>query len=379
MRKSFILLICSLCLTACDPNGRLELLEPEPGLSPEERVVFIPPVVSSGITVGFDALKIQPAAVTVYQTGVSLALNLFRQSDGSWSRVEEGAVSWAEWKSDDPGIVSVSPSGVVTTVAPGETRVRIGNQSTLIRVVAPPKESVIVSDTSRPQPESPEKPREEPKDSPEEPKDSAEDPIIEVPPPSEEAPYADKVVSYLAGPGGGINEDKLPGIVLGPPKGAGIRQGSTDTFSLGQKGEIVLEFEDYIIFDGPGPDVTVFENAFFLGGNPAYAFAELGIVGVSEDGVTFYDFDCDTEAPSYAGCAGVHPVLANPDVNTIDPTDPSVSGGDSFDLKDVGLQTARFVRIRDADAGAPYGPRTSGFDLDAVAIVHGTILNFKEK
>lgn len=197
---------------------------------------------------------------------------------------------------------------------------------------------------------------------------------MESPPPSRDAPYADAVVSYKIGAGGGINEDKLPGIVLGPPKGGGASQGSFDTFSLGRGGEIVLEFVDFIIFDGDGLDFTVFENPFEVGGNAGLTFAELGIVGVSGDGALFLEFDCQTATSPYKGCAGVRPVLANPDLNNIDPTDPDVSGGDSFDLAEVGLKAARFVRIRDANAG--YGSpilRSNGFDLDAVAIIHGTL------
>jgi hypothetical protein len=68
------------------------------------------------------------------------------------------------------------------------------------------------------------------------------------------------------------------------------------------------------------------------------------------------------------------PVLANADLNEIDPRDPSVSGGDSFDLHDLGMKTARFVRIRDSGLGlGPIGPGTRGFDLDAIAIIHGTL------
>lgn len=63
-------------------------------------------------------------------------------------------------------------------------------------------------------------------------------------------------------------------------------------------------------------------------------------------------------------CAGWHPVYANPGANSIDPLDPSVAGGDPFDLADVGLSMARFVRISDR-ADLP-----TVFDLDAVGIVN---------
>jgi hypothetical protein len=71
-------------------------------------------------------------------------------------------------------------------------------------------------------------------------------------------------------------------------------------------------------------------------------------------------------------------VLSNPP-NGIDPTDPSVSGGDSFDLADVGLAWAAYVRITDPGAAIPdpgnlVPPGTSGgFDLDAIAAVHACV------
>ena len=81
---------------------------------------------------------------------------------------------------------------------------------------------------------------------------------------------------------------------------------------------------------------------------------------------------CEPEDPArdFPGCAGTNPVLATSD-NHVDPTNPGVAGGDPFDLADIGLSTARFIRIRDSGVnGHGYGGATSGFDLDAVAAVH---------
>ena len=222
--------------------------------------------------------------------------------------------------------------------------------------------------------ESPEPPTddgEEPETPPEEPSD---DGPVEVPLPAGADPFADRVVSFHIGDGGGLNEEDLPGIVLGAPHGGGLFQGSFHVLSLGLGGEIVLEMTDFLIFDGTGPDLTVFENAFQVSGSAGVTFAEPAVVGVSDDGVNFVEFACDTSAAPYAGCAGVEPVLANTDLNDVDPTDPSVSGGDAFDLNDVGLTRARFVRIRDSGLGlGPIGPGTRGFDLDGVAVIHGTL------
>lgn len=182
-------------------------------------------------------------------------------------------------------------------------------------------------------------------------------------------PYADRVVSYTLGPGGGYGEDKLPQVVLGPPHGGGKLEAGTHVLSLGSGGSIVLEFVDNEVVDEDGPDLIIFENAFLQspGDDPGKGFFELAKVAVSADGENWKEFPYD--AISRKGCAGHHPVLANPYTNDIDPTNPEKAGGDPFDLADVELKIVRFVRITDLDneAGAK---GTAGFDLDAVAAVH---------
>ena len=68
--------------------------------------------------------------------------------------------------------------------------------------------------------------------------------------PAAAEPFADGVVAYTIGTGGGAREAELPGVVLGPPRGGGPFQGTFDTFSLGLGGSIVLEFTDNVIVDG---------------------------------------------------------------------------------------------------------------------------------
>ncbi|HJW69010.1 MAG TPA: thrombospondin type 3 repeat-containing protein [Candidatus Binatia bacterium] len=204
-------------------------------------------------------------------------------------------------------------------------------------------------------------------------------------------PYLDGVVSWRVGTGGGGREADLPGVVLGPPRGGGAFTGSLDVFSLGLGGQIVVEFLDNVVVNGPGPDFTVFENAFLQRGLTTLApFAEPGTVSVSADGVTWKTFPCALDQPPfYPGCAGVYPVFANADdpsspsplvpstapiaslvgqdVDTFVP--PAGSGGDTFDLADVGLTAIRFIRID----GGPLRPGLqglSGFDLDAAAGVN---------
>ncbi len=179
--------------------------------------------------------------------------------------------------------------------------------------------------------------------------------------------FATSVVSFMAGPGPSVGQADLPEIVLGPPKGAGDAEGSLDVATLGNGGSITLGFDPSAIVDGPGPDFIVFENAFFASGDRDQPFAELATVEVSDDGTTFVGFPCTAKEAPYGSCAGWHPVYANPDTNSIDPTDPSVAGGDAFDLADVGVPRARYVRITDrVDQTGLAG----SFDLDAVSIVH---------
>jgi hypothetical protein len=172
-------------------------------------------------------------------------------------------------------------------------------------------------------------------------------------------PYADAVTRFEPGDGAGFGQERMPGVVLGAPSGAGDNAGSTDVVSLGRSGLIELEFTDFIAIDGPGVDLLVFENGF-------NGFLEKGNVAVSEDGVDWRDFTCD------GGCAGLHPVYANLS-KSISATDPAVAGGDGFDLADVGLTRVRFVRVTDTGNNTFYGPPGGGFDLDAVAIVNGQL------
>ncbi|MBI2337470.1 MAG: hypothetical protein HYU97_11990 [Deltaproteobacteria bacterium] len=173
------------------------------------------------------------------------------------------------------------------------------------------------------------------------------------------------MVCFLPGAGAGFGSNKFPEIVLGSPQGGGNLGAGLNVLSLGTSGEIILESESFA-FDGPGADLMVFENPFLIGGNPNNPFKELGTVSVSHNGEAFVDFACDADnaALLYPGCAGVHPVQANPN-NNIDPTDPNVAGGDAFDLNQVGVGSIKFVKITDLDNGG--GGGAAGFDLDAVS------------
>ena len=174
-------------------------------------------------------------------------------------------------------------------------------------------------------------------------------------------PFADAVYAFEPGPDAGFGSDGFPDIVLGPPEGMGSA-GSLDVLSLGEMGSITLEMTDLEIYDGPGPDLIVFENAFGT-------WAETGRVEVSQDGSEWFGWTCEAENidEGFPGCAGVSQVYATSEF-LVDPTDPMVAGGDAFDLADIGVTSARYVRITDSGFNAMgYGGETGGFDLDAIA------------
>lgn len=176
-------------------------------------------------------------------------------------------------------------------------------------------------------------------------------------------PFADLVVDFSPGAAAGYGQEGYPDVVLGSPEGGG-ESGGLDVLSLGQEGSITLSFDDIGIIDGEGPDLLVFENPF-----PGWT--ERGAVAVSEDGETWSEWPCapDDEAGGYPGCAGVALVYAT-STNGVDATDPEAAGGDAFDLADLGLARARYVRITDSGTST-YDGVSGGFDLDAIAIVNG--------
>ncbi|MGH2652156.1 MAG: hypothetical protein ACRDHK_13220, partial [Actinomycetota bacterium] len=185
---------------------------------------------------------------------------------------------------------------------------------------------------------------------------------------------------------------------FGPPGEATPTTGSLSVMSLGKGGEIVLEFNESEIVDGPGPDFIVFENPFFCTGVPQSAtdpyrvFAEPGSVAVSDDGVNFRTIPFSSAALSMvgSGCtdkvllqqliglAGITPNFTGnytipDDPLLFDPSAPggvSGHGGDAFDLATVGLTHARFVRITDSNLPTGIPGSSEGFDLDAIVALH---------
>jgi len=235
--------------------------------------------------------------------------------------------------------------------------------------------------------------------------------------------FATEVLDFS--PGVGYEGRPDASLALGPPRGAGLNNGSTHVVTLGLQGSLTLGFADpngrgRFLADGPGADFIVSENPF----EDTYhmTFVELVRVQVSTDGVHFAEFptlceqtepvpaDFNTVDPSlYHGFAGTRPVLydagSTGPPGQRDPFDPVSAGGDPFDLADLagvdevvrGLvdpNRIRFVRLIDVDGNGtetdtsgntiydpagwvgewpddPLALRPLSADIDALTIIHG--------
>jgi hypothetical protein len=196
------------------------------------------------------------------------------------------------------------------------------------------------------------------------PQDETDEPLVC----SSELPYATVVLSYDLGENAGMGTAEE---ALGPPEPGSPMSGSMRVLSLGIGGQITLGFGGREFEDGPGADLIIWENAFWIGGDPQSPFTELGQISVSEDGETWTDFPCDplAEDALNSGCAGVQPRQPFEICETI-PLESTIVGGDVFDLADIGVERARYVRIVDLsqDGEAP----SAGFDVDAIGAVYFT-------
>ncbi|MBD3386266.1 T9SS type A sorting domain-containing protein [candidate division KSB1 bacterium] len=182
-------------------------------------------------------------------------------------------------------------------------------------------------------------------------------------------PWADSVVAFTPGANAGFGQNFFPSNVLGPPDPdpvlSSVNPSSKpqELLSLGHGGEIVLAFSDNYVVDAEGADFIVFENAYYIGGDTTQPFIEAARVAVSQDGENWVEFPWDTT--TFAGFAGVTPTKDNQN-----PTDPNVSGGDVFDLADVGLSWAAYIKLTDIGDLKSEGAWNGDFDLDAVVAVN---------
>lgn len=169
-------------------------------------------------------------------------------------------------------------------------------------------------------------------------------------------------------------------------------KGKADNFivSLGDSGTAVLTFPG-VIYNGPGADFAVFENGFPDPTNAEQAFLEFAFVEVSSDGVKYVRFPSSslTGAPQvpaagiYMNARKVHN-LAGKYIGNY---------GTPFDLEELkgieGLDVDRITHVRLVDVVGSIGGHgnkdkdgnlindpyptafpSSGFDLDAVGVIH---------
>ena len=179
----------------------------------------------------------------------------------------------------------------------------------------------------------------------------------------------DTVYSFIPGTGQNSGQDSLyfPQNIFGNPDKRATKvtpaNDPNQILSLGLGGEIIVGFKNYFIVNGEGSDFIIFENAFV---NPlnGKVFAEPGRVSVSKDEINYIDFPFDSL--TLQGCAGITPTFWNKKY-------PLNSGGDKFDLNDIGLDTINYIKIKDISQMLLDNPEhpfydvtISGFDLDAV-------------
>lgn len=161
--------------------------------------------------------------------------------------------------------------------------------------------------------------------------------------------------------------------------------------SLGDGGSITLRF-DQAIKNATGPDFAVFENAFSNPLDSAFAFLELAFVEVSTDGINFVRFpvtsylqtDSQITNETYCEASKINNLAGKYVSNYGTPFDLDILK----DSTDIDVDQIFFIRIIDV-VGILNSPYTqydqyenpindpwptpfpsSGFDLDAVGVLH---------
>lgn len=174
--------------------------------------------------------------------------------------------------------------------------------------------------------------------------------------------------------------------------------------SLGDSGVATLSFASPII-NGSGADFAIFENGFLNASNSEEAFLELAFVEVSSDGVNFFRFPTtcntqDTQQITGTGMPNTGDYIKAREINNL-AGKYIANYGTPFDLDELkntmGLNVNHVTHIRIIDVigdlsqhisydgegnkiNDPYPTPfpTSGFDLDAVAVLHQVSTSTKE-
>ena len=170
------------------------------------------------------------------------------------------------------------------------------------------------------------------------------------------------------------------------------------TVSLGDSGMAILRFPSPIV-DGPGPDFAVFENGFIDNADSNFAYLELAFVEVSSDGINFFRFPACSYTPDTAQISNTTFM----DCRFINNLAGKYIGGfgTPFDLAELagipGLDIQNIIMVRLVDVignitepssvdtgnrkiNDPYPTPfpSSGFDLDAVGVLHQAPLQLNQ-
>ena len=171
----------------------------------------------------------------------------------------------------------------------------------------------------------------------------------------------------------------------------GVPGGTMAVVSLGDGGKATLTFRSPI-YTGPGPDFAVFENGMSNAQDPSMYFLELAFVEVSSDGVNFFRFPAVSNVPydtQLGGFACIDPRQIHNLASKYE-----AMYGTPFDLDEVEdnplLDKNRVTHVRLVDVVGNIDPQyatydsqghpvndpwptpfnSSGFDLDAVGVIH---------
>lgn len=184
---------------------------------------------------------------------------------------------------------------------------------------------------------------------------------------SAQGPTRVAAVAFGSGTSFGQAPEFFPANVLGPIAGpADVFTAVADpqrVVSLGRGGWLILEF-DPPISNVAGPDFAVFENAFVIDDGSGDVFDEWLRVEVANDTTDWRAFSVDTvSGAGFAGRTPTGPLGSNY-------TDPAQAGGDPFDLAEVALPSARYVRLSDATA-FQNDPIKQAAEVDGIARFDG--------
>ena len=174
-------------------------------------------------------------------------------------------------------------------------------------------------------------------------------------------------------------------LAIGAPDGSVV--------SLGDSGIAVLTFANPI-YNGPGPDFAVFENGFRNPADSSQAFLELAFVEVSSDGINYFRFPASSLTQTQVQI-GNGDYLTASNLNNLAGKYVAMYGT-PFDLQELsgitGLDINNITHVRIIDVvgsisghssldnvgriiNDPYPTPfpSSGFDLDAVGVIHEVV------